>query len=129
ATTSGSRLASAGTPASGMTAAQELVLLEERRQIVTQQITDLGKLEVGGGILGQSIRIGCIMALPDEYGGHPLAPEFLHRGEDAQLVVDENVVVGRVEPLYVLKLAFLVNVDEHAIMHRPPQPGALHLAR
>src|SRR5262249_46733622 len=69
------------------------------------------------------------MALFGKYRGDPLAPDLLHRSKNAQLVVDKHIMIGGIEALYVFELAFLVKVDEHMIIDRAPQAGALHLAR
>src|SRR6516162_7836589 len=96
------------------------LLPQEGCQVDVEQIADSGKLDVGGQILDQSLWIECIVALLGKNRGYPLAPVLLHRVEDAQLVVDEHVVIGGIEALDVLQLAFLMNVDEHAIIDRSP---------
>ena len=68
------------------------------------------------------------MALFGKYRGNPLGRDLLHRGKNVQLVIDEHIVIGRIKALHVIELAFLVNVDEHTIIDRAPQPAALHLA-
>ena len=103
--------------------------LQERRQIVVEQIADLGKLNIRGWILGQNFWIKRIMALLGKHRGNPLAPDLLHRSKNVQLVIDEHIVIGRIEALYVFELVFLVNVDEHTIIDRPPQTGPFYLAR
>ena len=58
-----------------------------------------------------------------------LLPDLLEGGQDADLVVHEDVVPGRVLPLDVLDLTLLVDVDQHAPLDRLEQAGALDLAR
>ena len=69
------------------------------------------------------------MALAREDGRQTLAPDFLKGGENADLVVDEDIVPGRVAQLDVLELLLLVDVDQHAAVDSVVQPGALDLAR
>ena len=68
-------------------------------------------------------------ALPGEHRGHPLRPIFLGGGEDAQLVVDENIVVCRIAPLDVVQRLLLVDVDQHIAVDRLGNAGSLDLAR
>ena len=66
-----------------------LVLLEECRQIVGEEVADLGKLDIRGRIFGQYFRIEGIVALFGKHGRDAFAPDFLHGGQDAQFVVDQ----------------------------------------
>jgi len=45
---------------------------------------------------------------------------MLDRIEDAKLVVDDHVVLGRVAPLDVVEFALLVDVDENLTIDRSP---------
>ena len=75
-------------------------------------------------------RVVRVVALPRKYRGDARRPDLLHRGQDAQLVVDQHVVVGRVALLDVVQLLFLVDVDR--ARGRPPlrtDARALDLAR
>ncbi len=69
------------------------------------------------------------MALAREHRRHAHAPGLLDRVQDAQLVVDQDVVPRRKEPLDVVQFVFFVHVDQHAVFHRAPQARALHLSR
>ena len=68
------------------------------------------------------------MALADENRCDSGAPDFFDGGENAQFVVDEHVMVGRVATLDIFELLFFVNVN-----HGPPfdsfqQAGAFDFA-
>ncbi len=52
------------------------------------------------------------MALAREDGGQAVAPDFFHRGQDAQLVVHHHVMFRRETLLHVVEFVFLVDVDE-----------------
>jgi len=52
-----------------------LMLLQEGCQIAVEQIPDLGKLDVRGGILNRNFWIKFIMALLGKHCGNPLAPD------------------------------------------------------
>jgi hypothetical protein len=67
------------------------------------------------------------MALLGKHRGNPRAPDPLHRGENAQFVVDQHIVISRIEALYVLELAFLVNIDEYTIIDCPPPAKSICL--
>ena len=48
------------------------------------------------------------------------APQIVLDGrQDAHLVVDEHVVIGRIAPLDVVELLLLVDVDEDVAARRP----------
>ena len=69
------------------------------------------------------------MTLLGKHGDHPVAPDFLHRRQDAKLVVDQHVALRRIEALDVVELLLLVDVDEDLAVERLPQAGPLDLAR
>ena len=69
------------------------------------------------------------LALARKHGGHALAPELLCRGEDAQLVVDEDVPLGRVPALEIVELELLVDVDEHVTLDRLANARTVNLPR
>jgi hypothetical protein len=52
------------------------------------------------------------MALLGKHRRNPLAPDLLHRGKNAQFVVNEHIMISRIEALYVFELAFLVNLAD-----------------
>ena len=59
----------------------------------------------------------------------PLAPDLLDGGQDAELVVDQDVVLGRVAPLDVVELLLLVDVDQDVAVDGLEQARAMDLAR
>src|SRR6266436_6930458 len=101
----------------------------ECRHIASNEITDLGQLDVRSRIVGENFSIERIVALLGKYRRHPLAPDLLHCGQDAQLVVDEHVVVGGIEARDVIKLPLFVDVDEDAVLECLPKAGSFHFAR
>src|SRR5579872_1914131 len=97
-----------------------LFSLQKRLQIAVKQVSDPAKLDVGGRILGQGLRVEGIVTLFRENGRDFVAPDFLDRVEDTQFIVDQYVVIGGVEAFDIVQLAFLVNVNEDAAVHRSP---------
>src|SRR5256714_1278112 len=69
------------------------------------------------------------MPLARKDGGQALAPRLLHGGEDAQLVVDHDVVIGGKAPLDGLQHILLLEGNEDSPVHPTPHAGALHLWR
>ena len=61
------------------------------------------------------------MALPEKDGRDPASPVTFDRIEDAKLVVDHDVVVGRIAPFDLVELVLLVDVDENIAVNRGPQ--------
>jgi len=50
-------------------------------------------------------------------GGDPALPPSLHGGQDAQLVVHQDIVVSGITPLDVVELVLLVDVDQDVSVH------------
>ncbi len=69
------------------------------------------------------------MTLLGKHGRNALAPDFLHCRQDAQFVVDQYIVIGRVETPNIFKLLLLVDVDEDTVVECVPEAGSFHLAR
>lgn len=98
-------------------------------QIVIDQFADAFNGEVRRRIVGNGFGIQRVMALAREDGGKPVAPDVLHRRQEAQLVVHHHVVFRRITLLHVVEFLFLVNVDERVAVHGFEQAGAFHFAR
>ena len=60
------------------------------------------------------------MTLLREDSGHAAAPALLDGIEQAQFVIYENVVVGRIATLNVVEHLILMNVDQNATIYGFP---------
>ena len=69
------------------------------------------------------------MTLFGKYSGNSFAPDFLHRGENTQLVVDQDIVIRGIEAFDVIELLLFVDVDKDTAVERLPEAASLHLAR
>src|SRR5215475_3964433 len=69
------------------------------------------------------------MPLSGKDGCDLAAPDFFDLGKDSDLVVDEDIVIGREAAFYVVQLFLFVNVDEHVAMDRLGDSRALDLQR
>jgi Integrase core domain len=70
-----------------------------------------------------------ILALARKYRRHALSPDLLDGVKDAQLVVHQNVVLGREAPLDVVQDLLLVDVDQqHVSVGDSGQPSMFDLA-
>src|SRR5262249_47110247 len=65
--------------------------------------------------------IASIATLAREHGRNAVLPEALNRSQDAQLVVDDDVVFGRKATLDVIESLFLVNIDQYTAIDRVGQ--------
>ena len=65
------------------------------------------------------------MPLLWEYGRHPVAPRVFNSGEYPQLVIDQDVLLGRETPLDVSEVLFLVDIDENVAVKCLEKPGPL----
>ena len=62
------------------------------------------------------------LALARQNGGYAVAPGGLHRREDARLVVDQDVMIGRIPPLDVIQGLFLMDIDQYLPLYHPEIP-------
>ena len=60
------------------------------------------------------------MALPEKDSRDPVSPATLDRVENAKLVVNDDVVGGRIAPLDLVEFVLLVDVDENITVDRGP---------
>src|SRR5262249_42227830 len=93
----------------------------ECSQIVSHQVSDTRQIDVRRRILGKGLCIVRVVALFRKYGGNAFTPDLLYLGQDAQFVIDEHVMIGRVETFDIFEFLLLVNVNEHTIIDRPPE--------
>ena len=63
-------------------------------------------------IRGDGFRVVRILALPDKHCGHAFAPSFFDGGVDAQFVVHQHVVFGRVTPYDIRQSFLLVHINQ-----------------
>src|SRR3989442_5118183 len=90
---------------------------EERGQVVREQVPEALDRQVGRRIGGERVRIARIVALPREDGGDSAFPYSLDGGQDAELVVHQDIVVSGITPLDVVELALLVDIDQDVPVH------------
>src|SRR3954471_11964834 len=81
-------------------------------QVEAGDVADAVNGEVGGGVAGEDPGIEGVVPLARKDGGQTLAPMGFDGGQDPQLIVDQDVVAGRVAGLDVVELFFFVDVDE-----------------
>ena len=99
------------------------------RQLEAEKIADAFDRDIGRRQGADHFRIASVAALPREHGRDAVPPEALDRRQDAQLVVDENVVFGWKTPLDVIEGLFLVNIDQHTSIDRIGQARAFDFVR
>src|SRR5512140_783157 len=98
-------------------------------KIEIEQVADALDRQVGRRIGREDAGIERVMPLAREDGREPLPQDLLHRRQDAELVVDHDVMAGRVALLDVVEHLLLVDVDEDPALDRVPQSRSLDLAR
>src|SRR5271166_1068821 len=104
-------------------------LRRENVAVERDDVADAADRDVSRRIGFKHPCVGRVMSLPRKDGRHLVAPDGLHRGQNAQLVVDQHVATGGIEPLDRVKLLLLVNEDENLAVERAPQTRSLDLAR
>ena len=102
----------------GVSASIATFRVEESSQIVIQKIADPLNAEIRRRILGNALQIQGIVTLAGEDGSDAPAPDVLDRRQDSDLVIDQDVMLGRVAMLYVVKLKFFMDIDENVFPHR-----------
>ena len=73
-------------------------------------------IDVGGRTFRQYLGVEGIVALFGKHGRDTLAPDLLHSRKDAQFVVDQDIVIGRIETPHIVELLLLVDVNEDAVV-------------
>src|SRR5579884_4152232 len=99
------------------------------RQVAIEQVPDMLDRHVRRREGAEHLRVVRIDALAREYGRHALSPEFFDRRQDTQLVVNKNVMLGRIAPLDVVEGLFLVDIDQHVSIDGVGETRTLDLAR
>src|SRR5262245_19689515 len=89
-----------------------LLLLEQCRQIVFEEIANAGELDIRRRMPRQLAAIVRVVTLLGKHRRDAFTPDFLDRGQDAQFVIDQDIVIGGVETPYVFQLLLLVDIDE-----------------
>lgn len=72
----------------------------------------LAMLTSACGLGGEHLLVTSVMSLLNEYGRDPAPPGFLDGGENAQFVVDEDIVIRRIPGGDVGQFALLVHIDQ-----------------
>ncbi len=101
---------------------------EDFGEVVVDEVADAVDVDVAEGVGGEDFGVEGVMALAGEDGGELWAPDFFDGVEDAELVVDEDVVVGGVAVFHVVEHFFLVDVDEDVAFDGFVDAGALDFA-
>src|SRR5262249_4381378 len=101
----------------------------EAGKVHAEQVADALDREVGGGILRRRPGVERVVALAGEDRRHAAPPDGLDRGEDAELVVHEDVPFGGEALFDVVELLLLVHVDEDVSVHGLEEARAVDLAR
>src|SRR5205809_8068409 len=70
-----------------------------------------------------------IVALLWKYSSHPFSPDFLDCGEDAQVVINQYIVICWKAVFHIIEFPFLMDVDKHVSTDRFGDAGACDLAR
>ena len=94
---------------------------EECRQITIHQLANPLDRQIGRWIVADILRIERVVSLARKDRRQAISPDLLHRGQNAQLVVDHHIVVRRVTFLDVMEHVFLVNIDQHSALDRFPK--------
>ena len=58
-----------------------------------------------------------------------LAPDFFDFGQNADFVIDQDIVIGREAAFNVVQFFFFVNINQHVAVDRFINSGALNLSR
>ena len=80
---------------------------------VIQEVSDSLNGDVCCGVFLQDFGIERVMALADEDGRDTVSPDFFYGCENANFVIDEDVMFGRATALNVFQFLFFVHIDQH----------------
>src|SRR5271166_3510888 len=101
---------------------------DQSAEIIGDKIADPLDRQIGRRV-GGSVRSTGILALPGQYGGYAVPPDLFDRGQNSRLVVDQDVMGGRITLLDVGEFLLLVDVYQHVPFDRVEDARALDLAR
>jgi len=82
-----------------------------------------------GGVCRCHLGVERVVTLAGKNGRQARPPDLLDRGQDAQLVVDQDIAPSRVSYLDVRRFLLLMDVNQHAACDRFKQSGTFDLAR
>ena len=97
-------------------------------KLEVQQIANALDARVGWRESSHDLWIMGVMSLAHENGRHPHSPDLLDGCEDAELVVNNDIMRRRIPCFYVGQLMLFVHVNQRAPVNRFVKPGALHFA-
>ena len=84
---------------------------EQVRQIVTEQVTNAIDRDVRRRLRRQGLGVGRVMPLSRKNGRQARPPHLLHGGQEAKIVVLQDIVTSRIVLLDVGEFLFLVDVN------------------
>ncbi len=58
------------------------------------------------------------MTLAGEDGRNSTGPDIFDRRQDSDLVIDQDIMLGRIPLLNIVKLKFFMYLDENVLSHR-----------
>ena len=93
-----------------------------------EEICNVVEGQVGFGRALDDPPVVRVVTLPDKDRGDE-GTTFFHLAEDMELVVDHDVVFRGIALLYIVRFAFLVNVNQHMAFNGFENPGAVDLDR
>jgi hypothetical protein len=93
------------------------------------QLADALDSDVGLGILGYLPGIMGIVALTGKDGGYTVAPMLFEGGQQADFVVDHDVVPGRIFGFHVVEFKLFVHIDKDVAFEGVIKAGAIDFAR
>src|SRR5262249_56522776 len=69
------------------------------------------------------------MSLARENRCESIVPDLLHCRQNAQFVIDHDVMTGGIALPHIVQHLLLVNIDQHSALDGFPQSGTLNLSR
>src|SRR6185369_9247852 len=90
-------------------------------KIAINQITNTLDRKIGRRIVDDSLRIERVVSLAWEDSCKTASPNIFHGGQDAQLVIDHDIVPGRIALFDVIEHLLLMNVNKDPAVNRLPQ--------
>src|SRR5262249_21452174 len=91
------------------------------RKIIVDQIADSLDCDVGGRVCRDGLGIKRVVPLARKDCRYPVPPVLFYRRKYSELVVYNNIVLGRVSQLDIRKHLFLVNIDQYPAFECLPQ--------
>src|SRR6516164_6144488 len=93
-----------------------------------KQLSDAPDTDIGRAVFCKRFLVLRVVTLSREHRGDAVLPSVFNGLEDAQLVINHDIVLRGIKALHRCQFFFFMNKDQHMSVKGFPQTCAFHLA-